>query len=84
MGQDALGDATASLDHVLGAMELGLNFMESEESHINLDAVIGTRIVGGKGTFWITRFLVCVVEHGYLNVYLTTSEVHNRPEMEEG
>lgn len=50
----AATDASLSLlDRVLAAMETGLEFMEREEAVLNLDAIIGSRIVEGiKAERW--------------------------------
>lgn len=37
-----------SLDRVLNAMDMGLNFMESEQDKMNLDGIIGSRMVEGE------------------------------------
>ena len=47
--EDELYTATeATLKRTLDALDSGLDFMESEYKHVNLDAAIGTRLVEGK------------------------------------
>ncbi len=48
-------DASVLLERTLEALEKGLDFFEKEHMYVNLDAVIGTRLVEGKYKLFFTN-----------------------------
>ena len=46
-----------TLKRTLDALDKGLDFMESEYKHVNLDAAIGTRVTEGKFHFKILAYI---------------------------
>ena len=57
-------DTTQLLWRTLTALDRGLQFLEEEYQRLNLDAIIGTRLVEGKVFF----FNICI-NHGSIIMY---------------
>lgn len=63
---DELSTTTiALLELTLKSIDAGLEFMNREHQHVNLDAVIGTRIVEGRSVLLLGHNNTCTLTYNY-------------------
>ena len=77
---DSLSDPKQSLNAVFSALSQALNLLQNEYQNLNLDTVIGTRIVEGKIYYvfvciLIDLLLIMIPYHGYNHISLRSNRV---------